>query len=297
MSSKRLSFSSVKQLGRSEDGEDFEVESEKEQTVYRVTKLADLCPINDCFLKCQECNVCIHIFQCMCPDYLIQGTSCKHIHLVKCFLDSRGNSVATSSNEANSNMELEETFDLVRGEQQNAFMQFSSLTSKVTSQLDFLHAEIGSCSSVDMDALAQLSKSLGAVTNTFISMKKNKNVLTLELKENFAPNKHIEIQQKFKSVMKRKQKTRVRLVKPTTLQQTEIITNIEDTKLLYLLGLSGADSSIKPEIIDFEIGVVLKVLEKNNLDENRIGELITEIELLKEDWKCGTCNIIKYRYG
>ena len=294
MSSKRLSFSSVKQLGRSEDGEDFEVESEKEQTVYRVTKLADLCPINDCFLKCQECNVCIHIFQCMCPDYLIQGTSCKHIHLVKCFLDSRGNSVATSSNEANSNMELEETFDLVRGEQQNAFMQFSSLTSKVTSQLDFLHAEIGSCSSVDMDALAQLSKSLGAVTNTFISMKKNKNVLTLELKENFAPNKHIEIQQKFKSVMKRKQKTHVRLVKPTTLQQTEIITNIEDTKLLYLLGLSGADSSIKPEIIDFEIGVVLKVLEKNNLDENRIGELITEIELLKEDWKCGSCNVIKY---
>ena len=107
-----------------------------------------------------------------------------------------------------------------------------------------------------------ISKSLGAVTNTFISMKKNRNVLTLELKENFAPNKHIEIQQKFKSVMKRKQKTRVRLVKPTTLQQTEIITNIEDTKLSYLLGLSGAESSIKPEIIDFEIGVVLKVLEK-----------------------------------
>ena len=43
-----------------------------------------------------------------------------------------------------------------------------------------------------------------------------------------------------------------------------MIMNIEDTKLLYLLGLSGADSRIHPEMITFEIGVVLKVLDKSS---------------------------------
>lgn len=37
---------------------------------------------NNCVLKCNECLICIHDFNCTCPDYAIRFVICKHIHLL-----------------------------------------------------------------------------------------------------------------------------------------------------------------------------------------------------------------------
>ncbi|BET02747.1 Zinc finger protein [Nesidiocoris tenuis] len=35
-----------------------------------------------CELRCDDCNICIHMFQCSCPDSSTHFNMCKHIHLV-----------------------------------------------------------------------------------------------------------------------------------------------------------------------------------------------------------------------
>lgn len=36
----------------------------------------------DCWIRCSKCCVCIHTYTCTCPDSLLRGIICKHIHLV-----------------------------------------------------------------------------------------------------------------------------------------------------------------------------------------------------------------------
>ena len=36
-----------------------------------------------CDLKCPECNICVHLFMCNCPNSLIQSTICKHMRLIQ----------------------------------------------------------------------------------------------------------------------------------------------------------------------------------------------------------------------
>ena len=294
LSSKKLDISSVTRLDKGDGIEDFDVRSETQNKLYRITRLAEVCSVRNCAQKCRECNVCAHTFQCMCPDYLIQGTSCKHVHLVKRFLDENNEQTVTLAMETDNQDEIAEVFELVRSEDNDTFQQFNSLSGKVCSQIDSLRTEVKMSSSSDFDAMKQLSKALTAAANTFIAMKKNRHVVTLDIKEKFPPNKNIEVQQKFKSVMKRKQKSRVRLVKPTVHQQTDIISNIAEMRLLFLLGITGDVSDIKPEIIDIDIDLILKTLEKNNLEAAKIQEILREVKSLHEDWICGACKVTKY---
>ena len=48
---------------------------------YTVERDKQECDAN-CALKCQECNICVHMYCCNCSDALIHHTICKHIHLV-----------------------------------------------------------------------------------------------------------------------------------------------------------------------------------------------------------------------
>lgn len=45
---------------------------------YSVKKVSDC----QCKLLCSSCNVCIHMYTCTCPDYLMHTVPCKHIHAV-----------------------------------------------------------------------------------------------------------------------------------------------------------------------------------------------------------------------
>lgn len=47
--------------------------------IYHVHRINDnIC----CALKCEMCNICLHMFQCTCIDYYVHSTICKHIHYV-----------------------------------------------------------------------------------------------------------------------------------------------------------------------------------------------------------------------
>ena len=60
------------------------MKSEDEKQVYTVQKVNDICPENDCSLKCHSCtNTCPHTFSSYtCIDSLLRGTVYKHVHQV-----------------------------------------------------------------------------------------------------------------------------------------------------------------------------------------------------------------------
>ena len=75
-----LNFNQIKQL---QDHQCWEIQAEDKNYSYVVERLSTKCPIKECRLRCEECNVCVHLFLCNCPDCLINSTICKHIHLVQ----------------------------------------------------------------------------------------------------------------------------------------------------------------------------------------------------------------------
>ena len=83
LSSKKMCFSLIKET---EDTNVFMIKSEDGKRNYSTSKLSDNCEVSGCRLRCIECSVCTHSYHCNCPDFLINNTSCKHVHLLKRYL-------------------------------------------------------------------------------------------------------------------------------------------------------------------------------------------------------------------
>lgn len=70
---------------RNTDPESWEVKSQisvKELT-YEVIRIRNECPDPQmCVLRCPDCKICVHSFQCSCMDNVIYMNICKHIHKV-----------------------------------------------------------------------------------------------------------------------------------------------------------------------------------------------------------------------
>lgn len=78
------------------------------------------------------CSVCAHAFQCMCADFLIHATCCKHVHLVKRFVDARDGCTTESKQQSVSNhSEIDEAFELVKDEKENNFGELASCKQKL----------------------------------------------------------------------------------------------------------------------------------------------------------------------
>ena len=58
----------------------WQVKSATKPVTYTVEK-SNPCEGN-CWIRCQLCGICVHDYTCTCPDSLLHGTICKHIHLV-----------------------------------------------------------------------------------------------------------------------------------------------------------------------------------------------------------------------
>ena len=57
----------------------WEVSSKNNMQIYTVEKnLQPLCVT--CHLKCDKCNICVHMYKCACKDNVIMSNICKHIH-------------------------------------------------------------------------------------------------------------------------------------------------------------------------------------------------------------------------
>ena len=59
----------------------WKVKSETTTNEYTIQEVTKTCP-EKCQLKCNECDICVYLFSCTCPDSLLQHTICKHVHLV-----------------------------------------------------------------------------------------------------------------------------------------------------------------------------------------------------------------------
>lgn len=57
------------------------VHSNQEAQYYTITQEQHNCPINCCLLYA-DWNICVHGYNCNCPDALIHNTICQHIHFV-----------------------------------------------------------------------------------------------------------------------------------------------------------------------------------------------------------------------
>ena len=77
-SSKKLLTSSVQ---ATDQYLSWKVTSADSKAEYHIHQTNKECPHN-CSLKRADCNICVHIYYCDCPDALIKGTICKHIRLV-----------------------------------------------------------------------------------------------------------------------------------------------------------------------------------------------------------------------
>ena len=64
------------------------VQSSDSEDRYTVDQLLPKCNNPECMLRCTECNICGHMYQCQCPDALIICGPCKHVHLVHRYLTS-----------------------------------------------------------------------------------------------------------------------------------------------------------------------------------------------------------------
>ena len=75
--SESLSFEAIREV----DACIWNVQSESEPNEYTVRQLYEECNEN-CGMRCRECNICVHLYSCSCPDSILQHTICKHVHLV-----------------------------------------------------------------------------------------------------------------------------------------------------------------------------------------------------------------------
>ena len=59
----------------------YQVQSGSEPNEYTIHQLSEECSEN-CGMRCKECNICVHLYSCSCPDSILQHTICKHVHLI-----------------------------------------------------------------------------------------------------------------------------------------------------------------------------------------------------------------------
>ena len=67
----------------------------KSGELYDVTLHLESC---DCLLKCNCCDVCVHMYSCSCVDYAVHYTACKHVHLVHLQISEEENGVLMDVN-------------------------------------------------------------------------------------------------------------------------------------------------------------------------------------------------------
>lgn len=179
------------------------VSSDDNKNKYKVIANQQNCPDNHCRVRCEQCKICIHEFQCSCPDSLIMSTICKHIHLVKHFMKEN---TADEMMEVTCDNKLEEMPFLVKCVQtkdnnvENTKKRIKNTLLQLMEQLD---------NSNSPSALKHLDKQLSAAKNSFISLLKAGNQEAIELTESnkHAPaNKNMEPQRRFFTTKKRTKK-------------------------------------------------------------------------------------------
>ena len=98
-----------------------------------MNKLQDSCELTNYYIRCCECNVCVHTFTCTCPHLSIIACSCKHIHLVKRYLFSKNPHSEENEQSVNqyTNNEIMDAFDKIKKNKPETFYDFNTCKGQV----------------------------------------------------------------------------------------------------------------------------------------------------------------------
>jgi len=170
--------------------------------IYILKKENDTCEHN-CFIKCNFCSICVHIYSCTCDDYIQHGTICKHIHLV--VRSITGETGQQGAEEKVMSRIVPPTFSETKSGSEH------NMKDRILKKINIISSSIIQCS--EMQELQMFEKQYLNPCLNFVNihMKKITNVPV---------NKALQ-KQAFYST-KRKRTSKVCLRKPTVYQKTEI---------------------------------------------------------------------------
>ena len=247
LSSKKLCYAAIKETDQENV---YSIQSEDGKRNYSVTKLSDNCEVAGCKLRCIECSVCTHCFHCNCPDFLINNTSCKHVHLLKQYLlaNNKLELVSTESMDYSDDYtqkEIDSTLANLTNQVEEP-TSFERIKSKTSSLLLNLMQRVENCSNLDIEALRHVEKQVTSTLNTFDAMSKYQSVKELKPTSSVPANKNITRQLKFYSTKKkRKRNSNVRYAKPTSEEKVSFFMKLENEKDL----IDPCDDSLNPATV------------------------------------------------
>ena len=210
------------------------VKSSDGKREYYVTKETEVCPVN-CFMRCKDCNICIHTYTCNCPDALIHNTICKHIHLVvQCTTNTQnsGDQLHTQAHHSDSPVAVGEDAILHDVQQKDTTDSIIELRKRVHSKLAIITTQINQCTTAS--TLSAAETHLNFAINIIRAMHSTPpNIVMLPSRE--PSNKNIQPQRPFHSTKKKSKKPTVRISKPTVQQKESLCNALLD---------SGSNASI-----------------------------------------------------
>ena len=209
------------------EDDSYNIKSEDGKREYTTIKVRDTCVNKECQMKCFECGICAHTFNCSCPDFLLNSVSCKHMHLLKRYLLANNKRVKEEEKDElpqNVTYDQDETYlsqqistAIASLEKPKEISTFDQIKQKAKGVALTLLQRIESCSNLDEEALVHLQKQMSSSLNTFDAMCKHKHVPVMKQTINIPSHKNIIPQNNFYSTKKkRKQNSNVRFAKPTT---------------------------------------------------------------------------------
>ena len=183
----------------------WQVKSESSKLVYDLAKEHNQCPYN-CFIKCQQCSICIHIFTCTCADSVQHGTICKHIHLLMRYIkEKQPQDTSTSVPES----QLKYTTPLLNSVKMSMSANFKD---RILQKLQQIATYVYHCSETE---------SIISIEKSYLNPCLYRIELCRTQRSPTPANKQIE-KQNFFSTKRKRQSSRIRLGKPSIQEKGEI---------------------------------------------------------------------------
>lgn len=212
-----LSLNSVVPFNNDNNDNKWHVKSSTKPITYSVEK-SNPCE-SDCWIRCQLCGICIHDYTCTCPDSLLHGTICKHVHLVVRSMIAKvphkphPKPACYQRVIQNQSSNSRQGLKLLSSVQNKSKMGSSQqIKNRLLSKVSSISADINTCTD---DALVlALEKHLNSCINIIKIYKSGQRAEPA--------NKSIQLQRNFHSTKRKRERAKVRLAKPSFLHKARI---------------------------------------------------------------------------
>lgn len=197
-----------------EEYQTWEISSVTQGVLYHVSKLTSHCPYS-CSISCADCKICIHMFQCNCPDSLIRGTICKHIHLIKRYAGT------STSRPQISEMDQDNAHNYDMRDETIERLKDATIQTNLVDVENKLATLAGCLSTIDMDTLGEVKKLITSALN-LVKAREHRLVAMLPAAKYHPPNQNIKAQRPFFSTKRKRSRATVRMGKPTNEEKLDI---------------------------------------------------------------------------